>query len=74
MYNLSKGVEEQGIRKGIQKGLEQGRQQGIQKGLEQGAWAMADTLRELNIADSIIINKICEKFHLSEESAKKYLV
>ena len=57
MCNLSKGVEE--------KGIEKGRQEGI--------IAMVSALKELQIADSIILNKIKEKFHLAEETAKMYL-
>ncbi len=57
MCNLSKGVEE--------KGIEKGRQEGI--------IAMVATLRDLQIADSIILSKIQEKFHLEEETAKMYL-
>lgn len=61
MCNLSKGVEE----KGRQKGWNEGRQEGI--------IAMASTLKELNVADSIILSKLCEKFNLTEEAAKNYL-
>lgn len=57
MCNLSKGVEE--------KGIEEGRQEGI--------IAMVSALKDLQIADSIILNKIQEKFHLAEETAKMYL-
>lgn len=57
MCNLSKGVEE--------KGFEKGRQEGI--------IAMVSALKDLQIADSIILNKIQEKFHLAEETAKMYL-
>ncbi len=57
MCNLSKGVEE--------KGIEKGRQEGI--------IAMVSALKDLQIADSIILNKIKEKFHLAEETAKMYL-
>ena len=61
MCNLSKGVEE----KGIEKGRREGRQEGI--------IAMVSALKDLQIADSIILNKIQEKFHLAEETAKRYL-
>ena len=61
MCNLSKGVEE----KGIEKGRQEGRQEGI--------IAMVSALKDLQIADSIILNKIQEKFHLAEETAKMYL-
>ena len=61
MCNLSKGVEE----KGIEKGRQEGRQEGI--------IAMVSALKDLQIADSIILIKIQEKFHLAEETAKMYL-
>ncbi len=61
MCNLSKGVEE--------KGIEKGRQEGIQEGII----AMVSELKDLQIADSIILIKIQEKFHLAEETAKMYL-
>ncbi|GFI22244.1 hypothetical protein IMSAGC011_01017 [Lachnospiraceae bacterium] len=57
MCNLSKGVE--------QKGIEKGRQEGI--------IAMVSALKDLQIADSIILKKIQEKFHLAEDTAKMYL-
>ena len=57
MCNLSKGVEE--------KGIEKGRQEGI--------IAMVSALKDLKIADSIILNKIQEKFQLEEEKARMYL-
>ena len=65
MCNLSKGVEE--------KGIEKGRQEGRQEGRREGIIAMVSALKELQIADSIILNKIQEKFHLAEETAKMYL-
>ena len=61
MCNLSKGVEE----KGIEKGRQEGRQEGI--------LAMVSALKDLQIADSIILSKIQEKFQLTEEAAKMYL-
>lgn len=44
-----------------------------EKGRQEGIVAMVSALRELNIADSIILSKVCEKFNLSEETAKMYL-
>ena len=69
MCNLSKGVEE----KGIEKGRQEGRQEGRQVGRQEGIIAMVSALKDLQIADSIILNKIQEKFHLAEETAKMYL-
>ncbi len=34
---------------------------------------MVSALRDLEITDSIILDKIQEKFHLAEEAAKMYL-
>ncbi len=65
MCNLSKGVEEKGIQKGIQKGLEQG--------IEKGITAMILTLKELQISNDVILKQVCEKFDLTEETAKTYL-
>lgn len=61
MCNLSKGVEEKGIQKGIQQGMEQGIQ------------GMVSALKELDVPYDIILQKLQEKFHLSEEEARKYL-
>ena len=58
MCNLSKGVEEKGILKGRQEGI----------------IAMVSVLKELQVADSVILNKIQEKFHLAEEAAKEVLI
>ena len=57
MCNLSKGVEEKGI----------------QKGLDKGITAMILTLKELQISRDVILEQICEKFDLTEETAKIYL-
>ena len=45
----------------------------MQEGIQEGIIAMVSALKELQIADSIILNKIQEKFHLAEETAKMYL-
>ena len=34
---------------------------------------MVSALKDLQISDSIILNKIKENFHLAEETAKMYL-
>ncbi|MEY8336408.1 hypothetical protein AALB16_00040 [Lachnospiraceae bacterium 62-35] len=57
MCNLSKGVEEKGI----------------QKGLDKGITAMILTLKELQISSDVILEQICEKFDLIEETARVYL-
>ena len=61
MCNLSQGIEE----KGIQKGKKEERQRGIQ--------AMVSVLKDLNIAEDVIVKKLEEKFGLSAGQARKYI-
>ena len=44
-----------------------------EKGIEKGIIATISTLKELQIADDIILNKIQEKFGLMKETAETYL-
>ncbi len=44
-----------------------------EKGIQKGIIAMVSTLKELQIADDVILSKIQEKFSLTEEVAKTYL-
>ncbi|WP_251205554.1 hypothetical protein [Acetatifactor aquisgranensis] len=50
----------------ISKGVEE-------KGIQKGIVAMVSVLKELQIADDIILSKIWEKFRLTEETAETYL-
>lgn len=50
----------------LSKGIEE-------KGIEKGIIAMVSTLKELRIADDIILNKIREKFGLTEDVAETYV-
>ena len=61
MCNLSQGIEE----KGIQKGKREERQRGIQ--------AMVSVLKDLNVAEDVIVKKLEEKFGLSAGQARKYI-
>lgn len=45
----------------------------IVAGRQEGIAAMVAVLKELQIADHIILSKIQEKFHLAEETARMYL-
>ena len=65
MCNLSQGIEEKGIQKGIQEGKKEERQRGIQ--------AMVSVLKDLNIAEDVIVKKLEEKFGLSAGQARKYI-
>lgn len=46
---------------------------GIEKGIEKGIRGMVSALRELNIPDATIMQKIREKFDLSGEEAAQYI-
>ncbi len=49
----------------VEKGREQGREQGI--------LGMISALRDLNIPDSTILQKLQEKFMLTKEESQKYM-
>ena len=57
MCNLSTAVEERGIEKGIEKGIR----------------GLVEILKELGTPKEIIVDKIMEKFSLSETQAKKFV-
>ena len=46
---------------------------GIEKGIEKGIRGMVSALKELNIPDATIMQKIREKFGLSGEEAERYV-
>ena len=61
--------EEKGIEKGIEKGLEKGMEKGVQKGIQ----ALVETCRELHLSRGQCLEKLVEKFQLTEDSAGIYL-
>ncbi len=81
MCNLSEAIEERGIKKGIEQGIEKGIEQGIEKGIEQGIEkgiekgirGLVDTLKELGIPKEVVVQKIMEKFSLTEEKAREFV-
>ena len=48
-------------------------QENIEKGIEKGIRGMVSALKELNIPDITIMQKIREKFDLSGEEAEQYI-
>ena len=48
-------------------------QENVEKGREQGILGMISALRDLNIPDSTILQKLQEKFLLTKEESQKYL-
>lgn len=73
MCNLSEVVEECGIKKGMAQGIEQGIERGIEQGKEQGIRGLVDILNEMGTSKDVIVDKIMEKFLLTEEQARKFV-
>ncbi len=48
-------------------------QENIEKGREQGIWGMVSALKDLEIPDITIVQKIQEKFKFSREEAERYV-
>ena len=65
MCNLSDVVVERGIELGIQQGIQQGMQRGI-KGL-------VDILSDMGTPKEVIVQKIMEKFSMTEEKAREFV-
>lgn len=65
MCNLSDVVVERGIELGMQQGMQQGMQRGI-KGL-------VDILSEMGTSKEVIVQKIMEKFSMTEEKAREFV-
>ena len=61
MCNLSTAVEERGI------------EQGIERGIDIGIKGLVETLKELGTPREYIVDKIMEKFSLTEERAKRFV-
>lgn len=57
----------------IEKGIKEGIETGLKEGIETGIFGMISALRDLKIADDIILQKIQEKFNVPKEEAEKYL-
>lgn len=58
-------AEKDGIDKGLQQGIEQGREEGIK--------ALIESFKELGISEDIIIQKLIDKYDLTEDKAKEYI-
>lgn len=52
---------------------EKGIKQGIEKGYEQGIKALIETCMDFGISSADTLNKIKQKFSLTEEAAQEYL-
>ena len=52
---------------------EEGRQEGIKEGIKEGIMVLVESLREVGLSEEVIVQKLMEKFKLSEEETKAYL-
>lgn len=69
MCNLSDVVVERGIELGIQQGIQQGMQQGMQMGIK----GLVDILSDMGTPKEVIVQKIMEKFSMTEEKAREFV-
>ena len=69
---MKRGME-RGFKRGEKHGLKRGIEQGIERGTVHGIVAMVSVLRDYNVEDADIIQKIQEKFEISPEEARKYV-
>ena len=53
--------------------LDRAENRGIQQGIQQGIVALVESLRELGQTNEVIVNKLMEKFGLSEVEAQEYV-
>lgn len=56
-----------------QENIEKGREEGREEGKAQGILGMISALRDLNIPDNTILQKLQEKFLLTKEESQKYM-
>ena len=66
-------IKDEGYDIGHEDGLQQGLEQGIKQGIQQGITASVELLKDMELDDATIIQKICEKYKLTPEQANKYL-
>ncbi len=52
---------------------EEKREEGRQEGIKEGIKVLVESLREVDLSEEIILQKLIEKFHLTEEEARTYL-
>lgn len=73
---LQQGIErglEQGLQQGLEQGREQGLQQGMEQGIEQGIVAVIETCQELGLSSQDTLEKLMDKFSLSESAADEHM-
>lgn len=64
---------QQGIERGLEQGLQQGLEQGREQGIEQGIVALIETCQELGLSSQDTLEKLMDKFSLSESAADEHM-
>lgn len=67
-------LRSEGREEGLREGVELGREQGIEQGIEQGMRCMVEALQEAGQTEAYIMEKISEKYSLSEAEAEEKLL
>ena len=62
-----------GIEQGMERGFKRGEKHGLKRGTVHGIEAMVSVLRDYDVKDAEIIQKIQEKFEISQKEARKYV-
>lgn len=65
MCNLGEGIFNRGVKQGVQQGTDAESKNGIRK--------LVQSLQEFNIPESQILEKVMEKYHISQQEALAYL-
>ena len=73
MCEALKGIQEDGITIGMEKGLERGLAKGREIGMETGIRGAVASMRECSIPDSVILQKLQDKFALTRQRAEEFL-
>lgn len=66
--------DQENIEKGIQQGREEGRKEGREEGRKEGKiYGTISTYRELGLPDSEILERLQNKYHITESEAEAYM-
>ncbi len=65
--------EKRGEQRGMERGFKRGEKHGLKRGTVHGIEAMVSVLRDYDVKDAEIIQKIQEKFEISQKEARKYV-
>ena len=70
----AKRIKNEGINEGFNKGFNKGINEGRSEGRSEGISGAVDMLRDMGLDDRSIIDKIREKYELSQKEAEGYVL